>query len=249
IEFGAPRPSKGSGGLTGRVSGAFTDSRGRSGKFALEAPADMGPDKSYGVLFYFHADGDDANYASYVSRLKTTAAKHGLMVVSMQEPDEGAWWAPRSADDAAYVKEFLEAKLLAKYNVDRSRVFFSGESGGASFAAGLPARLGFEYGGGVVLASDGDVPRENGGNPDDDESAAPPMRAHPAVPARAKRDFGAYFAVGSEDPELRNALASAAYYRSLGMSAVRLDVVPGAGHADFSAVRAIGEGLDALDPR
>jgi len=245
---GPARPSHGAGGPTGRLEETFTDARGRSGRVAMDVPKDIGEGAPKGLLLYFHADGDEGNYASYVDRLKDTAAAHDLVVVSVQEPDEGAWWAPKTAENAAYVKDLLERRLLSQYDLDESRVFFAGESGGASFAGGLPAHLGFKYGGGLILASGGDVPRANGGNPDTD-AAPPPLARHPRVPARAQADMAVVYAVGSEDPEMRNTLASAAYYRGLGFGAVRHSIVPGAGHIEFSAVRAIKDGLDAIEGR
>jgi poly(3-hydroxybutyrate) depolymerase len=220
----------------------FTDSTGRSGEFGLWSP----PGPARGALVLLHADDGIERYAEWLApAVRALAARHGLVLASLQEPDRGCWWAPRAGADARYVLDFLERELVAKRGIDRSRLFVAGKSGGGFLAAGLPARSGYAFGGAIIGLCGGDIPRLDGGRCEDDTDAPPaPDVAVPASPPA----LSLWFASTTGDEYLPYERAAAAYYRERGLPVVERSLGAG-GHCEFDLVRELETAVEQVDAK
>lgn len=229
----------------GVLDGVYTDPDGLAARYRMvlpETPFD-------GLLLFFPWDGADGKYRRAATIRAELAAEHRLAVVSFELPGDGrCWWAPTVQRNAQYIDAFLK-DALARYPLDPNRVFTTGLSGGADFAAALFFHTGFRYGGGVVALCGGDVPRLDGGDCDAEiDPPAAPVGPIPAPgPARVRLDF----AITGDDTLLPNSRAGAELYRRLGAE-VRHRVVPGSGHCGFAdgfqALDELREGLAYVDP-
>ena len=120
-----------------------------------------------GVLLFFTEDFGNSGYLEEASLHADVAKEHNLVLASMASPDApgdaGCWWAPQVEDNAAYVDEFVQQRLVGDLGVDTERLFATGLSGGSDFAAAFHLHTDYRYGGGVVALCGGDIPRLNGG--------------------------------------------------------------------------------------
>lgn len=226
--------------------GVFVDSSGRSGRYRLAVPPPSG--EPLGVLFFFPWDGGGPAYAREAARREALAAEHHLVIAALRQPEGRCWWAPEVEDNARFVDELLRQELIEAQGVDPNRVFLTGLSGGADFAAAFPYHVGFAYGGGVVALCGGDLPRQNGG---DCASEANPPEAPPLAGPPPRLDIRYDFGITADDSLRPASEAAAAYYRAAGFE-VRHRVLPGSGHCGFDegfeAMGALAEGLDFVDP-
>lgn len=239
---------------TGVLDEEFTDSAGALGKLRIIVPADIA-DGGYGVLLFFGWDGGNSYYQEEADLHEPLADAHRLVTVSLTTPttdsNSGCWWAPAVQDNAAYVAEFVEQRLIEDLRIDPERIFLTGLSGGADFAAAFHYHSGFAWRGGSVALCGGDIPRLNGGNCDfevDPEAAPIPKRIPPDALSGIRYDF----ATTESDYLLENAEEAAAWYADLGFTHVRQRTVAGSGHCGFAegweGLDTLADGLDYVDP-
>lgn len=241
---------------TGTLDESFTSNTNATGDLRIIVPDDIA-DGDYGVLMFFGWDGGDEYYLEEADLHEPLAAEHRLVTVSMATPlidgsGSGCWWAPAVQDNAAFVAEFIEQRLIGELRVDPERVFLTGLSGGADFAAALPYHTDFTWGGGVVALCGGDIPRLNGGScatEQDPEAAPAPTGLSDGVLSKVRYDF----ASTADDYLLENAEEAAAFYTGLGFERVRQRTVDGTGHCGFAegweGLDTLADGLDYVDPR
>lgn len=237
----------------GPIHGTFTDGEGRTVRYQVSVPDALAAGEPHGVLLFFPWDGGGASYVREARIHAALAAEHHLVSVSVRQPEgTRCWWAPEVEGYARLVDALLRERLLGAYGLDPDRVFLTGMSGGADFAAAFPAHVGYRYGGGVVALCGGDVPRTDGG--DCATEANPPeapLRSDltPRQLAAVRYDF----ALTADDPLLAPSLAAAALYRGAGFTHVRHRVVAGTGHCGFAegweGLDALAAGLDYVDAR
>lgn len=238
---------------TGPIDGTFTDGEGRTARYRMLVPEDVAAGEPYGVLLFFPWDGGGAAYAREARLHAELAAAHRLVVVSMRQPEgTRCWWAPNVEGYTRLVDAFLRERLLGVYGLDPDRVFLTGLSGGADFAAAFHAHTGYRYGGGAIALCGGDVPRTDGG--DCATEANPPEAPWP--PTLSARQLAAVrydFALTADDPLLAPSQAAAGRYTDAGFTHVRHRVVAGSGHCGFAegweGLDTLAEGLDYVDPR
>ncbi len=233
----------------------FTSDQGLSARVALVIPEGTGDGASPGVLLFFTWDFGDAAYRKQARLHAAIAQEHNLVLASMASPkaggDSGCWWAPQVQDNAAYVDEFVQRRLIQELGVDPSRVFTTGISGGSDFAAAFHLHTRYRYHGGVVALCGGDIPRLNGGRCEPESNPAPsPV---PANLTAADLEGVRYdFAIVATDELRPNSEAAAAFYRDLGFTHVRHRIVDGDGHCGFESgwegLDVLAEGLDYVDP-
>jgi len=236
------------------LTATYTDADGTTGNYRLMVGA--GVPASPGVLLFFDGDFLGKRFAADAAARVDIAAAHGLLVVSMQNPDlppgNGCWWAPEVEEYARYVDGFVSEVLVGQWGVDPSRVFLTGLSGGSDFSAAFGYHTGWRYGGGAVALCGGDVPRLDGGSCD--ESLDPPAAPDPdKIPAAALADYRYAYRIDATDPLYDYATASAAWYSDHGFAHVDLQVVAGSGHCGFvdgfDGIKQLEDGLDSVDPR
>lgn len=124
----------------------FTDSQGWKSVFKLMRTEHGNTDVPSGALLYFHGDNrDDFNWTW--KQLKEQAKKQNLTAVSILAPygpkdreQTDRRWYNSPADSSRYANELLEM-IESNYGLDRQRVLFTAQSGGASFIGGYYLHL------------------------------------------------------------------------------------------------------------
>jgi hypothetical protein len=230
----------------------FTSDDGTTASVALVMPE--GTSDPAGVLLFFTWDFGNSAYYEQAELHAEIAQEHGLIVASMASPrvsgDSGCWWAPQVQENAAYVDEFVQERLVDRHDVDTERIFTTGISGGSDFAAAFHLHTAYRYGGGVVALCGGDIPRLSGGSCEP-ESDPEPLLAPSFTTGdidRVRYDF----AIVADDELRENSEAAAAYYTDLGFDHVRHRIVEGSGHCGFDSgwegLDVFAEGMDYVDP-
>jgi hypothetical protein len=133
--------SKGSGGSKGATDGTYNHD-GKSAPYSLYVPQDNGS-KAHPVFVYFHGDGGGSANTSLVNQV---GSNHPIIAFAMGTPTGDSWWVDQGPKNSDFFMSFIEDKLQKEYNVDRSRIYLAGSSGGANFQTGmiLP-RHGYKY--------------------------------------------------------------------------------------------------------
>lgn len=126
-----------------------------------------------GVVFRLHGDGayEFHNPQHKISCLASVARAHNAILVVPRTPDrrgEPTWWQDldRNAD---WFLALAEQEIFGRYDLDRSRTWLYGYSGGAEFISYelLADRVDFLEGGGAILAGGGGAPNSASSDPTD----------------------------------------------------------------------------------
>jgi hypothetical protein len=149
-----PQASGGSGGPLGDSENNFTASNGKSSSYKISVPADA-RDKIYGLNIYLHGDGGGDYKWFYKSNAKIALTK-GLIGVTVLAPNIGKQWYRNGEANALFVHELIQTELFKKYNLDKTKIYFAGTSGGSQFLTGqfIPI-YGLHYNSGAVLMCGG----------------------------------------------------------------------------------------------
>jgi polyhydroxybutyrate depolymerase len=111
--------------------------------YRLAVPADYDGRFSYPVVFDFHGFKADAALEDQRSRLSATGSGRGFVVVTPDALGTPRRWntvnEPGKADDVGFVGALL-TDLASRLCVDGRRVYATGHSNGAEFAAALVCR-------------------------------------------------------------------------------------------------------------
>lgn len=150
------RSSKGSGGATGLQEISFTSGNNLASSYRINAPADAGNGKIYGLHIHLHGDGG-GGYRDFPNR----ETRFDLIGVTVKAPNTGLQWGrSQGVAHAQFLNDLIQNELIKKYNIDLDRIYFSGVSGGAYFLTGnfLPS-FGQVYNSGALMLCGGEAPR------------------------------------------------------------------------------------------
>lgn len=172
IQFGAAMPenptspclSAGSGGvLDDRLRQSFS-SGGVTSQYHLYGDG-LPADKPVGLLLHFHGDGafefknPDSDFA--LPGIVDQAREHELLMLAVRTPDTSTetWWR-NGQGNADWVRALMTEKVFEDYNIDRSRIWLVGYSGGSQFITKffMPAHSDMMCGGGAVIFGGGGRP-------------------------------------------------------------------------------------------
>lgn len=129
---GVGRPSNGTGGATGLTEVNFTDTNGVRSSYKINAPADAGPQKAYGLHIHLHGDGG-GGYKDFPNK----ETRQNLIGVTVKAPSQSLQWGrQQGVAHANFLNDLIQNELAKKYNVDQDKIYFSGVSGGAYFLSG-----------------------------------------------------------------------------------------------------------------
>ncbi len=195
-----------------------------------------------GVVFRLHGDGawefESPEYN--VSCLAEVARAHNMILVVPRTPDrsgDATWWEEREPN-AAWFRALVEERLLADYDIDRSRTWLTGYSGGAQLIGQelLADHVDLVPGGGAILLGGGQGPR--GAEAEPTRSQLRGLRLHWDV---GRDDDGT-------DPRATfDALGAARHghrwYERAGYDNVSLRVREGVDHFELPDVRILDEVL------
>ncbi|MEX5295336.1 hypothetical protein QYM41_08645 [Kocuria sp. CPCC 205268] len=124
-----------------------------------------------GVVFRLHGDGayEYVHPEHKVSCLAEVARSHNAILVVPRTPDrqgEATWWEDLDGN-AEWFLALAEQEIFAEYDLDRSRTWLHGYSGGAEFISYelLADRAYFLQGGGAVLSGGGGAPSSGESEP------------------------------------------------------------------------------------
>jgi predicted esterase len=154
-----PPPSNntnGTGGQTG--SGEGKSNGGLS--FLYDVPSDNAANsKAHGLLVLLHGSSA-SNYTRMVGMMQQVANLHGLIRVSVLAPNGRGWNEGGESNAADSLHALVQDEFFAKYNVDKSKIFFSGQSSGAGFLAShFVAMHAKDYTGGAFMQCGANAPR------------------------------------------------------------------------------------------
>jgi hypothetical protein len=243
--------SGGSGGRLGSYRSSFSFGA-LSDQYTVDTPDS--PRAPVGLLLFFHADGAsvDAFDEQHDEFAELVTAKNFVQVWPRAPNPDGNWW--ESVDNFGYVDALVQS-ILGQYDVDLSRVYLAGVSGGSdldmNFWQYTQVAHG-RYGGGSIVLCGGFVPRLFYRDPQAMWTPPPPVAPDAVGQARF------FFAVHRSDPNYPYAEDGADYVKGLGF-AVRFfdipDVDPVAdaaiwpGHCSFNQPEYVARGIDWLDMR
>jgi poly(3-hydroxybutyrate) depolymerase len=153
----AERFSGGSGGPTARTQATFA-SGGRTVRYTSEAPAGAA---AVGALIYFHGgrDPEEAYDALLPQIASAIAAPKKLVVVAVEPPngDPERGWYTGLADNVALANALID-DVLAKYDIDKQRIFLTGVQSGGAFATAVQYLGGYRFRGGTIGLCGGSSP-------------------------------------------------------------------------------------------
>ncbi len=216
---GGADSTKGSGGPTG-----FSTQTSKGGlKYQIDAPAGAG--KPLGLLVLLHGS-TASNYTNFVPMMKAVATQYDLIRVSVLAPNGQGWNEGGNAAQASAADKLhalVQDDLFPKYDIDKKKIVFSGQSSGGGFLAThfvpLHAK---DYVGGALMQC----------------GAAPPASSF-APSTDTKKNFRLHFEITTGDPIWPQSYAQAvSAYTSAGMSLTKDNTKPG-GHCAFDQQKVI----------
>ncbi len=196
--------------------------------YLIDAPEDNAPQgKSHGLLVLLHGSSA-SNYREFIGQMQDVAAKEGLILVSVLAPNGSGWNEGGEQSAADKLHQLVQQDLYPKYNVDKKRVLFSGQSSGGGFlASDFVPRHAQDYKGGVFLLC----------------GAQPPSVTFTPDEA-TKKNFRMHFEITTGDPIWPRLYAQAVkVYGDSGMQLSKDQSKPG-GHCNFDQQQVIEAHLD-----
>jgi hypothetical protein len=206
----------GTGGKLGTFEQTFSASNGKSSTWKTTIPDDMSETKPYGLSVYLHGDGG-GDYTWVFDSLVKTSKKHNLIGMVVKAPNFERRWYNGGIANAKFLDELIEKELLAKYNIDKSRIYFIGTSGGSQFLGGqfIP-NYGSKYNSGALLLCGGPKNWQNN------------IVSTPEFISK----FKFYWYSGTSDFLYDQIQDGIEYYKGLGMQ-VDSEMIPGGSHCNF----------------
>lgn len=154
---------------SGGSGGPFTDALyqnytggGQTGQYHRYASG-VSSSQPLGLLLYFHGDGAyEFTHPNYkLPAIVTHAKAHNIITMSMLTPDSSTvtWWESGPAN-ATYIRAFIQDIPYSLYNIDMSRIWLAGYSGGSQFITKhiMPVHSDLLYSGGSVVFGGGGKP-------------------------------------------------------------------------------------------
>ncbi|MFK7825474.1 MAG: hypothetical protein AB8G05_15085 [Oligoflexales bacterium] len=147
---------------TGMNEVAFTASNNLSSTYKIMAPADAAS-KVYGLHIHLHGDGG-GGYQDFPN----VETRFDLVGVTILSPNNGQSWNRDGQNFSQFLHELIQDDLLAKYDIDLSKIYFSSVSGGSYFLTGafVPLYGQFYKDGGAFMMCGGRAPQFDFAVPD-----------------------------------------------------------------------------------
>jgi poly(3-hydroxybutyrate) depolymerase len=207
--------------------GPVGPSEGRSSEglqYQINAPEG---DAAHGLLVLLHGS-TASNYENFVPMMKTVAERYDLIPVSVLAPNGQGWNEGDQVAAAELLHALVQDDLYTQYDIDTSRVLFSGQSSGGGFLASnfVPAHA-QDYTGGAFF-----------------QCGAAPPNIRFAPDANTQQNFRLHFEITTEDPIWPEYYAAALVaYRGAGMQLTEDSTKPG-GHCQFDQQQVILDNID-----
>ncbi len=105
------RSSKGSGGATGLQENSFTSDNNLTSSYKINAPADAGNGKVYGLHIHLHGDGG-GGYRDFPNR----ETRFDLIGVTVKAPNTGLQWGrSQGVAHGQFLNDLIQNELVKKY--------------------------------------------------------------------------------------------------------------------------------------
>lgn len=219
----APATPSSTGGSGGPVGPAELVSTGGL-TYRIDAPAS---DTPRGLLILLHGS-TASNYENFIRLMRDVASEYDLIPVSVLAPNGQGWNEGNQVRAAELLHQLIQQDLYTLYDIDKTRVLFSGQSSGGGFLASnfIPAHA-QDYQGGAFLQC----------------GAAPPNIPFTPTPD-TRQKFRLHFEITTEDPIWPEyyALAITAYTDA--QMQLSMDNTKPGGHCQFDQQQVI---LDHID--
>jgi hypothetical protein len=218
VDAGPASNANATGGSGGPVGPAELMSGGGL-TYEIDAPAGNSP---RGLLILLHGS-TASNYDTFIGLMRQVASTYALIPVSVLAPNGQGWNEGNQVRAAELLHRLVQDDLYTKYNVDKSRVLFSGQSSGGGFLSSnfVPAHAA-DYTGGAFFQC----------------GAAPPNIAF-APSAQTRAQFRLHFEITTGDPIWPDSYAASLQsYTAAGMSLTQDNTKPG-GHCAFDQQQVI----------
>jgi predicted esterase len=138
----------------------FTDSAGSTSRYHLYSEA-AAANTSSGLLLHMHGDGAyefENPDSGALADISEHATDHNLVMMGLLTPDSSTttWWQ-NGDTNSVWVRELLQNVAFTNYNIDRSRIWLVGYSGGSQFITKfmVPDNSDLICGGGAVIFGGG----------------------------------------------------------------------------------------------
>jgi predicted esterase len=213
-------------GSGGQKSGELRSGSGL--RFIISVPEDNQANvKAHGLLVLLHGSGA-SNYNNFVRMMSGIQQEQGLILVSVLAPNGRGWNEGGEQRAADQLHELIQRDIFPKYNVDKKRVLFSGQSSGGGFlGSNFVAQHAKDYKGGAFLQCGAEAPRVVF-TPDD----------------ATKRNFRLHLEITNRDPIWPRQYAQALKaYGDAGLQISHDESKPG-GHCAFDQQQVIRDHID-----
>lgn len=249
IENPTPTPE---GDFTKGSGGAYTDRQfvsysaaGKTGQYHIYADG-INTSKPVGVVFQFHGDGgyEFKNPSYKLPSLNKVVKDQNMIFVSMKAPNsQNVWWDNVDAN-GDYARSLIENEIYKKYNLDKSKAWMVGYSGGAEFIAYemMEEQSDLFAGGGALMFGGGGAPRGFTNTPSDNLKKNFNMIWHVGL------DDG----MGNSDPgwsALDDAKKGYEFYKSQGFEKANLETPVGIDHFEYNEPKVFSERLSAFSQK
>lgn len=204
---------------TGGPTGLSTQKSTGGLSYQINAPAGAG---APGLLVLLHGSGA-SNYTNFVGMMATVSQAQDLIPVSVLAPNGKGWNEGDQVAAAKLLNDLIQQDLFPKYNIDKKRVLFSGQSSGGGFLSShfIPS-FGKTYKGGAFL-----------------QCGMAPPRVTFAPDDAMKQSFKLHFEITTGDtiwPQSYQQALTA--YTGAGLQFTKEDTKPG-GHCQFDQQKVI----------
>lgn len=198
--------------------------------FIMNAPDDVHTSgKAYGVLVLLHGS-TASSYRNFVKMMAKVAANYDLIRVSVLAPNGQGWNEGGEVAAADALHALVQDEILKKYNIDKTKILFSGQSSGGGFlSTNFIPQHAKDYQGGAFMQCGAASPRVKF-TPDD----------------ATKNNFRMHFEITSGDPIWPASYANAIEkYSALGMNFTQ-DESKSGGHCAFDQQQVIMDHIDFI---
>lgn len=127
-------------------------------------------DKPLGLVLQFHGDGaweffnpNDSYSLGGTNGIRAVSLAYNMICVPILSPNSDQTWWTTGNNNSDWVNNFVTNVIYPRYNIDRSRIWLSGYSGGAQFVAQflVPKYSSLFLDGGAVISGGGGAPGTN----------------------------------------------------------------------------------------
>jgi len=208
---------------TGGPKGAGQATSGSGLQYKYDVPQDnQAGAKGHGLLVLLHGSGA-SNYNNFVGMMSQVASQYGLIRVSVLAPNGSGWNEGGEVQAAEKLHQLVQNDLFTKYNIDKSKIYFSGQSSGGGFlASNFVAAHAKDYQGGAFMLCGAQAPQGS-------------FTADAATIA----NFKLHFEITTNDGIWTTSLPQAvAKYQQAGMQITQDNTKPG-GHCNFDQQQVI----------